>query len=343
MDDDGKGGWTDQGNNDFRMMPLGKQEMANVPFNIIDPAKNNDRSCLVLRGSQRQRFPVEIKGIAINEKLARLYFLHTCAWSFGKEAARYRINYEDGSKTEYVVVEGRNIGDWWDCSNLPEAVLGLARTNRFDKQVGAFVAAWENPHPEKKIASVDFVATGDAVPVLIAMTGEKAHANPLVIERADTPSAPWGTIAWRGGDKPSAATVPATDSPCGKTAIKLEMPAPKGEGIAVVNKRFPKDKLATGDYQVLSFWIKAETGGSIDIVLPIDDWKAKLAATVTLTDKIGKWTKVRLNLNDDMGMKSIKDWKLKDLRGEFFIYNGVAGSKNNRPAVSFMIDGITLE
>lgn len=342
VDDDGKGGWTDQGNNDFRMMPLGRQTLANVPFEIIDPAKNNDRSCLVLRGSQRQRFPVAIKGIAVNDKLARIYFLHTCAWSFGKEAARYRINYEDGGHAEYVAVEGRNIGDWWDCSNLPEAMVGLSRTNRFGKQVGAFVAAWENPRPDRKIASVDFIATGEAVPVLIAMTGEKGHAHPLVIEQADGSDGKWGTLAWRGGDKPSVATVPAADSPCGGKAIKITMPAPKGQGVPVVIKRFPKTLLADNDYQVLSFWIKSETGGAIDIVLPIDDWKARLSATVPLTDKMGKWTKVRLNLREDMGLKNVGKWTLRDLRGEFFIYNGMEG-RGNRPAATFLIDGITLE
>ena len=39
--EDGKGGWLDQGENDYRNMPLGIQQGAGIPFLILDADKNN--------------------------------------------------------------------------------------------------------------------------------------------------------------------------------------------------------------------------------------------------------------------------------------------------------------
>ena len=83
VDSDGKGGWTDQGpENDLRMVPLGKQRFKGTDFCIIDPKKNNNKSCIALRGAGRPYFPesatAEIGGKASGNYLN---ILHARAWN----------------------------------------------------------------------------------------------------------------------------------------------------------------------------------------------------------------------------------------------------------------------
>ena len=63
---DGKGGWDDWGaDNDLRNMVVGKQILAGVPFVIVDPRKNNDRSCIILRYERLPHLPGIVKGIKV--------------------------------------------------------------------------------------------------------------------------------------------------------------------------------------------------------------------------------------------------------------------------------------
>ena len=58
ISDDKKGGWTDQGpGNDMRMLKTGRRRFSGIPFEIIDPAKNNGKSCIVLAGPGSGIFP----------------------------------------------------------------------------------------------------------------------------------------------------------------------------------------------------------------------------------------------------------------------------------------------
>jgi len=67
---DGVGGWTDQGGNDFRHMPVGDQMLCGVPFRILDPAKNGGKSCLVLNMTsvKDQLCLGEVEGVAFSHK-----------------------------------------------------------------------------------------------------------------------------------------------------------------------------------------------------------------------------------------------------------------------------------
>ncbi len=184
--DDGKhGGWTAQGPDDFANMPTGLQELKGVPFQIIDPRANSGKSCLVLRGSERTELPARIDGIPVNQKLTRLFFLHACAWK-GDDAGRYRLNYEDGSHYDYLLTNGRNIGDWTAPRDFSEASPALVKSNRQGTGlIGVYMAVLENPYPQKKILNIDFLSAGFEntiewlpgiipVPILVAITGERA-------------------------------------------------------------------------------------------------------------------------------------------------------------------------
>ena len=192
---DGQGGWTDQGpDNDmsfFLINHTGKfngmdvttvkfpvsQNFADRPFQLIDPASNQNKAVLTFRG--REHDPKALKrvdGIAVNKKAHMLWFLQTACWAnnthdVGKPVLQYVINYSDGSKTTFDQRVGIEIAEWWDPTNLPAAKVAWSGRNNKHSPIGIFVTAWENPFPEKSITNIDAIGgLGNAQVVLLAIT-----------------------------------------------------------------------------------------------------------------------------------------------------------------------------
>ena len=352
-DNDGKGGWTDQGSNDFRNMPLGRQKAAGVLFEIIDPAKNGGKSCIVLRGTERPNFPDAARGIPVNGRFSRLFFLHTAAWD-GAEAGRYRMHYAGGSTVDYPLIPGVNIGDWWNCGYLSNAMPGILRPN-LSKEVGTYVAAWENPFPEKEIKTMDFLSAScpDAntinfdpsktpVPVLIAATGERANPAPLAIDTAAKPGV-WS----KGGNTVKGAPLPVQSDktavlPDGSTGRVREITFPKASGqeAPYTFVKFDPSPWDGREYHYLTFWLKTPTAGALDLAVAEKDWESALRKSVTVGGDGPEWRKIRIPL-PQMGLDKMKG---RQLRGEFFLYNGSNRRfRYPRPAITFQITGIELE
>ena len=346
-ENDGKGGWTDQGRNDFRNMPLGRQTAGGVEFNIIDPAGNGGRSCLVLRGSERPQFPSEITGIAVRGRYTRLFFLHTAAWSTG-EVGIYRIHYADGGTVDVPIRHGINIGDWWNTTYLENARPGIMRPNSTRNQVGTYVATWDNPHPEKEITSFDFLSivsplvkginfnpSQTAVPVLIAVTGEKT--NPARVRIGSR---------FAGGhdgkveqDKAVVTEINTTlpDGTAGRVH-RVEMKTPRN-GTPFVIAWFDPAGVNLNDCEFITFFVRAETPGMVDLRLPDADWKTTLRVNnIALSG--GEWHKVRIPLATADKQRLAG----KKLRGELLFFNTARKVSGYTPGpIRFLITGIALE
>ena len=180
--DDRKGGWVDDGpKGDMRVMPLGKQTFIGVPFDIIDPAANKGGSCIVLGGRHKKYFPDRVENIKIGRKLSHLYFLIAPTWtrsSPGQKIGRIVFHYQwGGLGTTTVVAEqlvvGRNVLDWTKLSNnLPDAAIAFEKFHAVgNRHVGALIIPWENPFLEERIESISIISSGEAIPVIIAITG----------------------------------------------------------------------------------------------------------------------------------------------------------------------------
>ena len=171
--DDGKGGWTDQGGggNDFREFPVDKQVFGGVPFSIVDPAKNNGKSCLVLGGLPKKHLPKEIT-IPVNQRSVAIYFLQTCGWGDRNERiAEYRIVYDDGSETVVPLVYGRDITGWWSPKNTANSVVAWQGKCAKHAPIGINIFGWNNPNPQKIIRSIKFTsAWAKAVPIMAGIT-----------------------------------------------------------------------------------------------------------------------------------------------------------------------------
>lgn len=338
--DDGDGsGWTGQGINDFRNMPPGVQNVNGVDFRIIDPAKNGGKSCLILRGSDKPDFPARIDGIPVNAKVARLFFLHTSAWK-GNEAGCYRINYEDGSSFDYMLIQGRNIGDWWNVGRLPDALPGLVRSNALTDSVGTYMAVWENPKPDRKVTSIDFLSAGQSrdidylpgrtpVPILVAVTAELAGESPL-------PVGP----EWRGGGR-AGVSAPKITSRKGVTEIAFpEVSRQETGSFSYARATFDAGRFDPAKHRYLVLTLKSNQPGGLDLSVPEQNWNGTMQYGLVLDDRYREFRTLRIDLSAKL--KSIM--KGKSLRGELFLYNGENKSFYfPRPAVTVEIKDIRFE
>ena len=174
---DGKGGWTDQGpTNDLAPFPTGKRIFNGIFFDIINPAANGGRSCLVISDNPDLKFPAASKPISVGAKLRRIVFLHSGAWmdeAKKTHAGDYLITWESGRQAAIPVIAGENIGDWWNAASkrFPAAECAWSAMNK-SGVVGAYLFEWKNPRPEDPIRSIVLKGKNNAVIGLIALTGE---------------------------------------------------------------------------------------------------------------------------------------------------------------------------
>lgn len=164
---DGKGGWTDQGAQDLRALPLGVRSLAGISFDVRD-------GCLALRSAAHlPHQPERVANIPVGRPCAALYLLHAAAWAGpeGTPVARLRVRYEDGKEATVLVASGVNVGDWWTPTDLPQARVAWRGAGPEGHTVGVYAAAWRNPRPTVPIASLTAESTGgDAIYLLLGVT-----------------------------------------------------------------------------------------------------------------------------------------------------------------------------
>jgi len=167
---DRQGGWTDQGDNDLRMMQPGQTTFGGIRFDIIDPAKNNGKSCMVFCAPERSYFP-QSATIAIDGKTFRaLYLLHALAWA-PRDAARIgtvELKFADGTAETVDVKAPDDLGDWYTPTNRPNGRVVWTGTNRL-AYVGLYLSKY--PVPERPLREIRFNSSGKAVWMVAAVSG----------------------------------------------------------------------------------------------------------------------------------------------------------------------------
>ena len=215
---DGVGGWTDQGGNDFRHMPVGDQVLCGVSFRIVDPAKNGGKGCLVLRGHGRKDLPEAAK-VAVGRKGACIVFLHALAWGDAEPAAHYVVTYADGKNEDVAIRPGKEILGWWGAQETDAVKIAVQSGNLATRTVCVHAWAWTNPRPDSPIESVEFrSAGGQGMPIVVAATVlEKAPA--LRSERREAKGPTDGFILIEA-EKFAAFNVPPYKDPSREEAAK---------------------------------------------------------------------------------------------------------------------------
>lgn len=172
---DGKGGWTDQGNqNSFHGVPFGLQTFLGVPCDIIRWDMNFDKSCLVLDSTRLpEGFGAKrADNIAVQEKVNSLFFFHTSAWTKydGKPIMHYLIHYASGRTVEIPVIPNENIADWYRSTGKMRPYVAWKNL-----QEHCFYSyRWQNPYPEDEVVSLSAVSeSGDTIPIVLAISAER--------------------------------------------------------------------------------------------------------------------------------------------------------------------------
>jgi hypothetical protein len=166
---DGKGGWTDQGDNDLRNVTVGRRDLLGVPFDLIDPASNGGKAVLTLGSKKFPAGPLSATA-NVNAKARSLYFLHAAAWS-GGHMANYVVCYADGTTAEIPIRDKEEVMNWWYPTHGAKYRAAIHVPNAQTDDVGLVVFGWDNPQPDKVIKEIQFKSlNADGIVVLAAVT-----------------------------------------------------------------------------------------------------------------------------------------------------------------------------
>lgn len=158
-------------------LPRGEHNFSGVKFRV-------GGKFIQLSGKPLPSAPVSVEGIPVGRKIAALYVLQGAQKFSAREgvpAGEYRIRYEDGSSAVFPVVYGVDVRDWWNRDNLPVTrgmvvwTGGNLSAQNLQATLRLYLGAWKNPHPQKKVISLDFVSSreSDSAPFCVAMTVEE--------------------------------------------------------------------------------------------------------------------------------------------------------------------------
>lgn len=165
---------------DLSALPAGKQRLAGIDFDVIDPSASGGRAVVAV--ARRNGYPEKVE-IPVNEKAGALYFLHTSGKPSSENVSgAVTLAYSDGTKVTRYMMMGKQLTYWW-FSELSTEHSGIAwyGENRVSKGVGLSWFAMDNPHPDKVISSVTLHAAQDETiyTVLAISLAERKHFVPV--------------------------------------------------------------------------------------------------------------------------------------------------------------------
>ena len=219
IEGDGKGGWTDQGENSLHGVEWGIQNCIGVPMEFIRIDQNDYKACIVLGSKKMPGLPLSVRGIPVNLKAKHLYFLHATAWS-GGHSFSYLIHYADGGKVEIPIRDGIEVDDWFRASTRRPGMTAYPGWLNSERK-GLYLWRWVNPHPEKTIRSFDIVSQNrNSIPIIVAVSAElasdeDAETRPLSFRREEN--------GWFRLEKPFALP-PAFQTGTLALTVKMEHP-----------------------------------------------------------------------------------------------------------------------
>lgn len=136
--------------------------------------------------------PTKVEGIKVGNLALKVHILHATSYgnvpadsalfiADGTKIAEYTIRYDDGKTAVIPVVCGEDVRDWWWSDGDKGVTRGKIAwqgdnelAKGFNKRLRLYLTTWDNPHPTKKIASIDYAKVGDgpAAPFCVAITLE---------------------------------------------------------------------------------------------------------------------------------------------------------------------------
>ena len=177
--------------NNLASLPPGVNVYGGVPFDVEGLIQLSGKSLISIF---HKDFPVEVDGIAIHRRCAKIYLLHAGDWidvpDFGKIVAKLVLHYKDGSQRQIDIVAGRDVFDFWSPLFTTGADPGYSRmspdterawtgSNRYleqlwpDESLILYKSSFANPQPDLTVSTVDYVSTMTATaPFMVGLTVE---------------------------------------------------------------------------------------------------------------------------------------------------------------------------
>jgi hypothetical protein len=172
----------------FLTIEKGEQMLGGIKFQIGE-------GVVQLGSKVWQEMPEKVEGIKVGRKFAKLHILHATGYGGGPnmpgndwyieddtEIGEYKIHYEDKSTEAILIVYGKDVRDWWfreDEKEPSRSKVVWRGDNELAKKLNCrlrlYLTTWENPKPDKKVVSIDFISRKDktvAAPFCVAMTLE---------------------------------------------------------------------------------------------------------------------------------------------------------------------------
>ncbi len=144
IEGDGKGGWSDQGpDNDGKNFDFKALMYANVPFQPVNPAQNNNKSIITIKSL---KFPAGIEKASFDiadkkTKAKYLYLLHTLCWDTGSgNVGLIKITGTGGKAQQIEVKSGMDVSNWWSPKSISNGFVGATWTTTSGGRVGMFVS-----------------------------------------------------------------------------------------------------------------------------------------------------------------------------------------------------------
>ena len=190
VEGDGEGGWTDQGENDIRMLRPGTLKACGLSFRVLDPGRNSGKSCLVFAGPQREYLLKTAALPAPGGEHEYLYLLHATAWTpkTKEPAGTVRVEYADGTQAEHAIVCGQDVGNWFQPLDLPNGVVAWTGANQRSK-IGLYLSKLKLRR--KPVQRLQLTGSGRAVwMVVAAIMGEdvpmfKTDGDEFIVQDAN--------------------------------------------------------------------------------------------------------------------------------------------------------------
>jgi hypothetical protein len=138
-------------------------------------------------------FPPMVEGIPLQQTCRRLHFLHAAAWTeaAGRPIGFYLLNYADGEQEVIPLLYGKDMSYCVVTTNrgVGTASVAWTGTNSSGVVLRLFHTAWQNPHPNTLIESMDLVSFDTkAAPLLVAITADSQTDSPEVSGVTPSPS-----------------------------------------------------------------------------------------------------------------------------------------------------------
>jgi hypothetical protein len=163
----------------FHQMETGRRTFYGVPFQIIAPGENADKTAVALPSTRllTNSLPDTVE-VPVGRKAAVLYFLHATYYTTTEGKQFYTVTYEDGSENRTRFVGTKHSGDWYHqntriyTEDVRYVLVPTTRSSTLHHR-NLHIFQWKNPAPDKAIKSVTFQSDRKAemAIIVVAVTG----------------------------------------------------------------------------------------------------------------------------------------------------------------------------